>query len=397
MHKILLNTISLETVSPPELAHNSELSLHIEIGKMNSSGTLIKKNPNENEFQLLGEVLHPNGSILRSQKNRKSSEMKKSGKAIDQIVKTILEDLEELSNDIRTNRIDYISGYWSDYSELETLPEIYELSNRIKNSAKNKLENSQLSVQKNSPLITANESKCRMLKKGKNILTKEYPNKDNSNNIFLDLSTFLSGIVTKKDTKGDVTGLFCGSGLNLIDNLIKSHKSSNISEISQITFEDNVKIYEEEVSDFASEISETIKVSEVPSGKKSVGKVPINVNRSYKNHTKIIGCELEFNNSKFNRIREIGKKARSYGLANLAKLSEEIFYRIFGEIIASLETNELIPEETTLYISTRNDVPINWKSNLDQVMGEIGYKSRITEIKFLKNPSNIGFAAEPIN
>lgn len=251
---------------------------------------------------------------------------------------------------------------------------------------------------KNSTLTTANESKCRILEKGKEILTKkDDSNKDNSNNILLDFSTFLSGMVTKKDQRNAITGLFCGSGLNIIDNLIKPHKNSNISKISQMTFEDNVKIYEEEISNFASEISKSIKVDQVPSGQNFVGKVPINVNRSYKNHTRILGCNIEGNSSEFTRIREIGKKAKSYGLANLAKLSEEIFYRIFGEIVASLETNELIPEKATLYISSRRDIPMDWIGDLNKVMNEIGYKSRITEIKFLKNPSNIGFAAEPIS
>jgi len=354
----------------------------------------VGKIVNENEFRLLGDVSLLNKDIFAYASSRIASKRKKSEEMINQIVTTVLKRLFERIKITKT-QIDYISCYWSDYSELETTSEIYELNEKIENHLQNNLEKVKALERKRTPLITANELKCRKIEKGKNILIKKKSdNKDKSNDILLDLSTFLSGIVRKRSPKNSGSGLFCGFGLNIIDNLVKPYKNLNFQEVYQASLTENGKIYQEEISNFASKISKLIDVKEVPSGQKSIGKTPIDVGRSYDNHIKILGCDVGKNGSKINKLKKIGRKAKSYGLASLAKLSEKTFYRLFEEIFTSLETNELIPREATLFISTRRDIPKKWKDNLPQVLRELGYEKEVKEIKFLKNPSDIGFVAE---
>lgn len=210
--------------------------------------------------------------------------------------------------------------------------------------------------------------------------------------VFLDFSTFSSGISVKKDTQESPSGLFSGLGMIILDFLARGHGDidENFGTISQIPESDG-EIYSSEVSDFVSEITELIDIKRIPSGTQIIGNMPVNVESSYDKKIRLIGCDVGTNGDKLNKIKNIGKKAAAYGTASLNELLVRTFARLVGKTIRTMRKEELVPNTSSICISTRKDLSRHWKSNLVNTIKEIGFEKTGKNIYFLEDPSSIGF------
>lgn len=106
---------------------------------------------------------------------------------------------------------------------------------------------------------------------------------------------------------------------------------------------------------------------------------------------KIIGIDSENKDIKKSKITDIGKKASSFGNKTLIKLLEKIYSQIIIKIVRRLETEQLIPEKTTLVLSTRADTPAYCKNRVKENIKKTGIEKKIKDVVILENLIPFGF------
>lgn len=371
---------------------NDTLSLHIQIGKVICSGTILAKTCEQKEFQVVKGISHSISFLLRNEleEDSRRTDLSKE-RLIDIVVSSIFKSLFS-KNEIRKENIDYLTAHWSDYSKLRDPAEITDFINKILNKGQEKFDNTPTTFRPKPPKIIGNELKCKALRYGGRTLTESYSGLKDTPPVFLDFSTFSSGISVKKDTQDPPSGLFSGLGMIILDFLARGHGDidENFGTISQIPESDG-EIYGSELSDFVSEITELIDIKRIPSGTQIIGNIPVDVESSYDKEIRLIGCDVGTNGDELNKIKTIGKKAAAYGTASLNELLVRTFARLVGKTIRVMKKEELISNASSICISTRNDLSRYWKKNLVKTIKEIGFEKTGRNIYFLEDPSSIGF------
>lgn len=372
------------------------LSLHIEIGKIICHGTILAVNREQNEFRIVREISHSTNLLIKNKlKEYRPPPQLSAENTIDIAVSSILDSILSKKG-IKKENIDYLTAHWNDYSKLKTLEDETELINKILDTTREKFNHSPKTYTPKTPKITANELKCEALKTGGKNLIESTANLIPPT-VFLDFSTFSSGISINQNSKNDRLGLFSGLGMIILDFLARGlgDIDSNTGTFSQIP-ESEGEVYTNEVSDFISQITELISINRVPSGTPMVGNVPIDVKTSYEKEIRLIGCDVGTNGNKLKNIKNIGKKVASYGTATLKELLVRSFARFVGKTIRVMVLEELIHSESTICISTRNDLTSYWKKKLISTMKEIGFEKNVKNIYFLDNPASIGFTIQTL-
>ncbi|KXA97529.1 hypothetical protein AKJ37_02785 [candidate division MSBL1 archaeon SCGC-AAA259I09] len=242
------------------------------------------------------------------------------------------------------------------------------------------------------PKIAANELKSKaILVGGKRIISSSteidfYPN------IFLDISTYFSGISHKYKNPEKITGLVSGLGAEIIDALARAHGKVDSKKGTILQLPNNKgDVYEEEVTECVSKISKIINIQRVPSGTKRVGHIPIDVDESYKQKIKLISCDAGENGSKLEKITDIGRTAASFGTATLRKVIIKTFSRLLSRTIQTMYNEDLISPKSRICISGRQTFPEFQIEETIKHLKSTGFEKIADNTVFIKNPACFGF------
>ncbi len=343
------------------------------------------------------EVSHSTRFLLKNSIEDKSPSSLSVEKIIDIVVSSIFERLFSKEY-MQKKDVSFLTAHWSDYSKLKNPGEIVNFCRKIGRIALENFNESPTFYIPNTPKITGNDLKNKALAVGgKNILESSSTAKV-SPEIFLDFSTFSSGISLKNGSENEISGLFTGLGMIILDSLSRGlgDINSGAGTVSQIP-ESEGEIYSDEVSDFLHWTTELIEINRASSGTQMIGNIPVDVEKSYEKEIRLIGCDVGDNGDLLEEIENIGKKAAAYGTATLKELVIRTFARLVGKTIRIMTTEDLISPNMPICISTRKDLSKHWKKELIRTIGRIGYKKAGKNIYFLENPASIGFTIQALN
>jgi len=387
------NTINRKRIESSKKSSEEDiLCCHLEVGEALSRWTLFTVDYKFEKFQLISEIeLPPQQLIEQNSGGIKVSSKEKRFTNINKISEQILAHINNDSN-LNIRNIKYITADSDFYSELTSPEDIQELVKEILDSYTKCASYNFDRITPEKPMIAGNEIRSKAISRGAKRIISGKKASLLLPHAFLDLSTYTSGLTHSNTGSGKLTGLISGLGMNIFDAIARAHGDLDpISGTNLQLPEGNGEVYEKEVDKCVSEISNLINLRRIPSGTDRVGKIPVNVDKSYEEKIKLIGCDIGKNGSDLDKITKIGRRAASFGTATLNELVNKSISLLIGKIISILYNEELINSESKICISGRESFSEYVIGEIKRQLKNMGFDQIGEKIIFIENPSSFGF------
>ncbi|KXB06015.1 hypothetical protein AKJ51_04335 [candidate division MSBL1 archaeon SCGC-AAA382A20] len=393
----LTRFVKPKKISSREIKESDKTYCHVESESILSKACLILKKSESREIRLLKKITKPSyRQRISSKLNNSENNHYSYNTKMKEFTLQILEDLFT-KTEFPVKKIDQLTAYTDTYNVLKTPGDIQKVIEIILNTESSHFDFPK-KIHPEKPKIAANELKSKAVSRGARRIISMNSKANYSPSVYLDFSTYLSGLTHRHRKPDKITGLLSGTGMKILNALARGHsevdsKNGNVLQLPTGRGE----IYNNEVEEYVSQVNKLIDIGRVPSGTKRIGGIPVNVSESYKSGVKLIGCEVKGNKSDFENITNIGKKAASYGSATLEKMIEKTYSLILGRLISFLYNESLIEPESKICISGCNTPT---KSLIKEVVNELkdmGFEKSAKNLIFIENPEIFGFFKSNFN
>ncbi len=312
-------------------------------------------------------------------------------------------DMEELlsklfkkifgNSQISPKDIDFITGISDGFSGIEKIRESSRIFREIIDISEDVLDINPRTFTPNVTKIAANCFKSQLVGRGGMKIAKSEIQK-NTDKIFIDLSSYLSGAIFSKGESDHIKGFLSGLGYQVLDFLAKGYSEIDKDIGNTSDLQDNKgRIYSTEAEEMAVQCSNIFEVDRVSTGVERVGKIPVNVRESYSKGIKLVGADVGKNGDDLNLLTEIGKRAASFGISTLKEVVEKTKVRMFGRIVKNLYDEEILEKDSDLLISGRGNI-YQIRERLENHLENIGFLQLFENIVFLKNPESFGMSGK---
>lgn len=383
--------IERKIIPPQNFSLQNTIIAHIEIGSLFSKGALVTIKDGKKEPRLIKETKMNTRKFIvpgKTGKYKTITNQTLSEKSIKQITNQTISNLFK-NTELSLENINYLSTQYGEYASLKTPSEVSSLINKITTYSQEKFRNKLKEIKFNTPKITGNEIKSKMVSNGGKRIIKS--KSIDPPQVFLDFSTYLSGIAFSDLEKNQISCFLSGLGFEIFDALARGHGDINSENGTTLQIPKNGgEVYEEVATELTSQVSEILNIQRIPSGTNRFGKIPVNVNESYEDDVKLVGCDIGKNGSNLEKVTKIGRRAASYGSATLRRLIDKIQARLIGKVVKTMYEENLLNTKNSVCISGRWENLRNKTKILTNHLKDIGFKKIAKNLKFIENPDSFG-------
>lgn len=395
----MVRRILRERIDSQGICPKSKIICQLEVESLESSSAILAYSQDSNSLVLIGEKALPTiefSSFSQSGLYRSSEGWYLTENELESLVNSLLEGVLNKTG-LPPKNIDFVSAVSDGYSGLKKPEDITRLDSRIENFCRDFLNTKTTKIRWSHPAISANEKKAEWIAHGSERLVEKALERSNSPSVFIDFSTFLSGLSVSRDKARVTNSLIIGRGAEVLDSLAQGHQEvdSSYGTLSDLPLGGGME-YLEEAEEMASRVANLMNISRVPSGKKKFGGIPLNTKRSYEENVKLVGCDVFGDDRKLDKVTEIGRRAVSYGEQTLRRLIERTYSRLVSEVIKTLFEEEALGSEPTICISGRKDITSSYHEKLIKEIKEMGLTNHLKSIYFVEKPETLGIPREDL-